>query len=123
MTLYEIVVLLITGLLAGLLSGTLGVGGGIVIIPSLVFLLGASQYQAQGTSLMVFTLPVFLLAVINYARQGQVNYRYAMVLVIFFIAGSYFGSKIALHLPSATLTRIFGILLIAMGIRMVLIKQ
>ncbi len=123
MTLYEIVVLLITGLLAGLLSGTLGVGGGIVIIPSLVFLLGVSQYQAQGTSLMVFTLPVFLLAVINYARQGQVNYRYAMVLVIAFIAGSYYGSKIALQLPSATLTRIFGILLITMGIRMVLIKQ
>jgi uncharacterized membrane protein YfcA len=118
MSLFEIIILLITGLLAGLLSGTLGVGGGIIIIPSLVFLLGLSQHQAQGTSLMVFTLPVFLLAAINYARNGQVNYKYAFFLVAAFILGSYIGSTIALKIPSQSLTKIFAVLLIIMGIRM-----
>jgi uncharacterized protein len=122
MSLFEIVILLITGLLAGLLSGTLGVGGGIIIIPSLVFLLGLSQHQAQGTSLMVFTLPVFLLAAINYARQGQVNFKYAFILVTAFIVGSYIGSKIALKIPAQSLTKIFAVLLIIMGIRMFLSK-
>lgn len=122
MTVYQVVVLLITGLLAGLLSGSMGIGGAIIIIPSLVFLLGVSQHEAQGTSLMVFTLPVFLLAVINYAKKGQVNYPFALVLVGSFILGSYTGSKLAGQIPEATLSRIFGILLIVLGIRMVFIK-
>jgi uncharacterized protein len=122
MTVQEILILLLTGLLAGFLSGTMGVGGGIIIIPSLVFLLGVSQHQAQGTSLLVFTFPVFLLAVLNYARGGNVNYRYALILVIAFLAGSYIGSRLAVSIPAASLKKAFGVLLFIMGLQFIIGK-
>jgi uncharacterized membrane protein YfcA len=118
MTTNQILLLLLTGSLAGLIAGIMGVGGAIIIVPFLVFFLGLSQHEAQGTSLAVLLLPVGIFAVINYAKQGYVNYKFAAALVISFVIGSYFGSMFALKLPDKVLHKIFAVLLIAIGVKM-----
>ncbi len=119
-TVKELILLLITGLLAGFVSGAVGVGGAIIIVPFLVFLLGMSQHQAQGTSLMVLLFPIGIFAVLNYARNGYVNYKYAIVLILAFMLGSYIGSLAAIHLPEKILQKAFALLLIIMGIKIYL---
>lgn len=94
-------------------------GGGIIIIPALVFLLGMSQHMAQGTSLAVMLPPIGLLAAYNYYRAGAVDLKYAAVIAVAFLLGGYFGSKIALNIPVDTLKRVFGIFLLLMGLQMV----
>jgi uncharacterized membrane protein YfcA len=118
----EIFLLLIIGLLAGIVGGSLGVGGGIVIVPSLVFLLGFSQHQAQGTSLAVLLFPVAILGVINYYKNGYVNFKFAIILIIAFVIGSYFGSLISVHLPERILRKMFGIFMLLVSLRMIFIK-
>ncbi|MEJ5264433.1 MAG: sulfite exporter TauE/SafE family protein [Bacteroidales bacterium] len=117
LTLKQLILLIVTGLIAGFVSGTLGVGGAIIIVPFLVYLLGMHQHEAQGTSLLVLVLPVGILALINYAKSGYVNYKYAIVLVIMFVIGSYFGSKLAIALPEKTLQKIFALLLLGVAIK------
>ena len=119
MTINEIIILCITGVLAGIIAGSLGVGGGIIIVPALVFILGFTQHHAQGTSLAVLLFPVGILAVINYHKNGYVNYKFAVILIITFIIGSYFGGLIAVHIPAKELKKIFGILLLLAGIKMI----
>ncbi len=109
--------LLIIGLVAGLLSSMIGIGGGIIIVPSLVMLFAVSQKMAQGTSLAMLLPPIGLLAVINYYKSGYVDFRVAAILVIAFVVGSFFGSKIALNLEEVTLKRIFGALLMAIAVK------
>ena len=75
MTAQEIIILVTIGMLAGILSGFVGIGGGVVIVPALVYMLGFSQHQAQGTSLFVLAMPVVILAVMNYAKTGNVNWK------------------------------------------------
>jgi uncharacterized membrane protein YfcA len=94
-----ILILVIIGICAGLLSGFVGVGGGMIIVPGLIYLLGKGQLEAQGTSLAVIMLPVGILGVMNYYKAGNVNINYALVIAIAFVVGSYFGSKYALKLP------------------------
>jgi uncharacterized protein len=120
MTTTQLLLLLLTGLLAGLASGTLGIGGAIVVIPMLIFFLGLSQQQAQGTSLVVMSFPVFALAAWNYYKQGQVNVKFALVIVVAFILGSYIGSSISVNLPEKVLKKIFGAFLLLIGARMLL---
>lgn len=122
MSLNEFLLLILTGLIAGAVSGSMGVGGAIVVIPMLTFFLGLSQQQAQGTSLLVMTFPVFLIAAYNYYKTGYVNVKYAVVIVAAFIIGSYFSSKFAVNLPEKTLKKIFGLFLAIMGLRMFLGK-
>jgi len=119
MTLSLLILLIITGLLAGLVGGALGVGGGIIIVPALIFIMGFTQHQAQGTSLAVLLFPVGILAVINYTREGFVNYRYAMVLIVAFVVGSYFGSLLSIHMPAQSLRKIFGLLMLIVGLKMI----
>lgn len=119
MTIYQLLILIAAGLLAGFIGGSLGVGGGIVIVPSLVFLLGFSQHHAQGTSLAVLLFPVGILAVINYTKNGYVNFKFAIVLILAFILGSYLGSIFAVHMPAKLLKKIFGCLMLFVGFRMV----
>lgn len=107
------------GILAGLVAGTLGVGGGIIIVPALVFILGLTQHQAQGTSLAVLLFPVGILAVINYSKNGFVNYKFAAILIITFILGSYLGSIISINLPGKLLKKIFGILMFIAALKMI----
>lgn len=108
--------ILAIGLLAGVLSSLVGIGGGTVIVPGLVFLLAMSQKMAQGTSLAIMLPPIGVLAVINYYKAGYVDFKIAAVLCVSFIIGSYFGSKLALNLPESMLKKIFGgfLLLLAM---------
>lgn len=118
-----IIVLLIIGLLAGLLSGFMGVGGGIIIVPALVFFLHLDQQTAQGTSLAaIMLLPVGAIAVYNYWKAGKVNFEYSAVILLFFLVGSYFGSKLSLRLDPLLLKRVFAGLMILIAIRLLLSK-
>jgi len=116
----QIFILLITGIFAGLASGTLGIGGSIVVIPMLTFFLGLNQQQAQGTSLIVMSFPVFLFSAWNYYRHGYANFKFALVIVVAFIIGSYIGSSISVYLPEKVLRKVFAIFLVFVGVRMFL---
>ena len=113
-----ILLLLLLGVGAGILSGLVGVGGGIIIVPSLVFLLGFSQKMAQGTSLAVLLLPVGILAVMQYYKSGFVDVRSVGIIAIAFLVGGFFGSKIAIMLPADSVKKIFAILLLLISIKM-----
>jgi uncharacterized membrane protein YfcA len=113
----SIIILLIIGVVSGILSGMVGVGGGIVIVPALVFFLGYTQQGAQGTSLAVLLLPVGIMAVINYYKQGTININHALLISAGFVIGGYFGSKLAITLFKAEGTKdivktMFGFLLL-----------
>jgi hypothetical protein len=119
MSLQTILLLTLIGLAAGMLSGLVGVGGGIVIVPALVFLLGLSQHQAQGTSLFILSLPVLVLAVMNYWRSGNVNWRFGLVIASTFVIGAFLGSKLTLRLPEAWVKLIFGLLMAYVSFQMI----
>ena len=120
MTLNEIIILIAIGLVGGFIAGSLGVGGGIIIVPALIFILGLTQHQAQGTSLAMMLAPIGILAALNYYREGYVNIGYALVLMAVFILGGYLGSLFAIHLPATALKKIFGILMLVVGLRMII---
>ena len=113
----QILLLVVTGVLAGILSGLVGVGGGIIIVPMLL-MVGFSQKLAQGTSLGVLLLPVGILAVIQYYKAGYVDVKALIIIALTFVVGSYFGSKFAIGLPQETLKKIFAIILLLIGIKM-----
>ncbi len=118
MDLQLIIILLLIGLAAGALSGIAGVGGGIIIIPCLVYFLGFSQKMAQGTSLGILLLPVGILAVWQFYKQGYVDMRVVLLISAAFVVGSYFGSKLALSLSQETLKKFFAVFLIIIAIKM-----
>jgi uncharacterized membrane protein YfcA len=120
MTPQTIFMLVSIGLFAGLLSGFVGVGGGIIIVPALVFLLGLTQHQAQGTSLFVLMLPVVSFAVLNYWKSGNVKWEYGLVIAMTFIVGAYFGSKLSLKISPGLVQLLFGILMAYISFRMIL---
>jgi len=109
--------LLLLGLLAGVLSSMVGIGGGVVIVPALVMVFAVSQKMAQGTSLVMLLPPIGVLAVINYYKAGFVDFKVAGILIVAFVAGSYFGSKIALNLEESVLKRIFGVFLMILAVK------
>jgi len=111
MTLSQILLLLSIGLAAGIIGGGLGVGGGIIVIPALVFFLGFSQHTAQGTNVFMMLPPIGILAVYNYYQKGLVDVKAALILMIAFIIGAYFGSKVAIFLPEKIVKKIFAIML------------
>ncbi len=108
MSIQIISILVLIGLAAGALSGLIGVGGGIIIVPALVFFLGLSQREASGTSLFILSMPVVILGVMNYWKAGQVNWKFGLVVAVSFLIGGYFGSKFAAKLSPALLKIIFG---------------
>jgi uncharacterized protein len=120
MSLNDIITLALIGLTAGVVSGLLGVGGAIIIVPALVFFYGMTQHQAQGTSLAVLLFPVGFLAFWNYYKQGHVNFKFALIVMLAFFVGGYLGSIWAAHVPERILKIGFGILIIILGIRMVI---
>ena len=115
---YEIIVLLIIGLAAGLVSGVLGVGGGIIVIPMLVGFLGYTQKDAQGTSLGLLLLPIGILAVMNYHKAGYVNLKAVGIMVVTFVIGSYLSSLYAITLPEGVLKKVFAVFLILYAIKL-----
>jgi uncharacterized membrane protein YfcA len=115
-------ILIVIGIITGIMAGMLGIGGAIIMVPALVYIMGLSQVSAQGTSLAVMLPPIGIIAAWNYYKAGQVNIKFALVLALFFIVGSYFGSKISLALPANVLKKIFGVLLLAIAAKMLLSK-
>ena len=118
-----IILLIAIGLLAGMLSGLVGIGGGIIIVPSLVFFLGFSQKLAQGTSLGVLLLPVGILAVWQFYKAGYVDVKSIWIISGAFLIGGYFGSKIALALPQETVKKIFGVFLLLIALKMIFLDK
>ncbi|MDO8995598.1 sulfite exporter TauE/SafE family protein [Sediminibacterium sp.] len=113
-----LLVLVLIGLFAGFLSGLVGIGGGIIMVPTLVFFLGLTQKQAQGTSLGVLMLPVVALAVWQYHKQGQINFNYVFLIAVSFIIGGFLGSKLALSLSDDKMKKIFAVVLLLLSIKM-----
>ena len=113
-----LIILIIIGIAAGVLGGMVGVGGGIIIVPALVFFLGFSQKMAQGTSLGILLLPVGLFGVMQYYKEGYVDMKVVLIISAGFLIGSLLGSKLALNLPQETVKKIFAILLIVVAIKM-----
>ncbi|HCY42507.1 MAG TPA: permease [Prolixibacteraceae bacterium] len=122
MTVTQLLLLAIIGLMAGVFSGTFGVGGAIIVIPSLVFFLGLSQHQAQGTSLAFMIPPVTLMAALNYSKNGYVNWKFAIVLAIMFVVGTYFGSMLSVSIPEKILKKMFGGLLLLVALKIIFSK-
>lgn len=122
MTLQILLILLAVGLAAGFLSGMVGIGGGIIIVPVLVYFLGFTQHQAQGTTLFMFLLPIGILGVMNYHKQGYVDYKTALIICSTFVFGSYFGSKLAISLDQKMVKQIFGAIIILLGAKMLFWK-
>jgi len=120
MTYIQILLLVAIGLSAGVLSGTFGVGGGIIIVPALVFFMGLTQREAQGTSLAILLLPVGIFAVMNYYKQGYINVMYAFIIVAAFVIGAYFGSLLAIKLSDKLLKKLFAGVMILAALKMIL---
>lgn len=114
-----IFILIIIGLVAGVMSGFVGVGGGVVIVPALVYFLGLTQHQAQGTSLFILVLPVGILAVMNYAKSENINWNFGIIIAIAFVIGGYFGSKLSLKLSPAVVKLAFGLLMAFVSIKLI----
>lgn len=123
MSLYAIVILLVIGLAAGIMGGLVGIGGGIVIVPALIYFLSFSQKEAQGTSLGILLLPIGILGVWQYYKAGYVDMRIVWLVAGGFLAGSYFGSKIALSLPQEMVKKIFAILMIVVAFKMLFLDK
>lgn len=118
MTTTVIVILIIIGLIAGTFSGLIGIGGAIIIIPSLIYLLGMDQYTAQGTSLGIMLPPIGLLAAWSYYKEGALNLQYALIIAGAFLIGGYIGSKFALNIPETVLRKVFAIVLAVIAVKM-----
>jgi hypothetical protein len=110
--------MLLVGLVVGMVSGVVGIGGGVLFIPALVWLLGMSQLKAQGTSLGALLAPVGIFAFWEYYRKGNADLRVGLLLAAGFLVGGYFGAAGAQHIPEAWLRRIFAVTLVAIGGRM-----
>lgn len=123
MTITTVVILIIIGVLAGMLSGLVGVGGGIIIVPALVYFLAYSQKQAQGTSLAVLLLPVFIVSAFYYYKSGNMNVKAVPLIAVGFLIGGYVGGKLALVLPDAILKKVFAVVLILLAIKMLFIDK
>jgi uncharacterized membrane protein YfcA len=117
-----IIILLCIGLMSGILSGLVGIGGGIVIVPALVYFMSMSQHEAQGTSLSVLLLPVGLLAVYNYYKAGYVDVQATFIIASTFVIGGFIGSKIAISIDQSLIKKIFGIFLLLVSLKMILGK-
>ena len=113
---------LILGALAGVLSGLIGIGGGILIVPVLIYLFGFSQHMAQGTTLALMIPPIGILAVLEYYKSGNVDIKVAALICLGFVVGGYVGAKIAVGIPDAVLKKIFGVILMLVSVRMVFWK-
>ncbi len=119
MDLSTLFILVAIGVVAGILSGFIGIGGGIIIVPGLIYFLGLPQHTAQGTSLLLMLPPIGILAAYNYHKAGEMNVSYAIVIAVAFIIGGFFGSKISLKLSPHTVKFFFGVLMLYVSLRMI----
>ncbi len=113
-----IFILIVIGFAGGVLSGIFGIGGGTILVPALIFILGYSQHMAQGTTLGMLLPPVGVLAVISYYKKGLINLKASMLLALGFVLGSLLGAKIAVSLPEGLLRKLFAVFLMLIALRM-----
>jgi hypothetical protein len=118
----NIILYILLGLLTGVFGGMFGLGGGVIIIPALVFLFGLSQHQAQGTTLALLVPPIGLLAAWQYYKQGYVDLKIAAFVCLGFFFGGLIGAKLVVGLPEPLLRRLFGVALLMISIKMILTK-
>ena len=110
--------MLLIGVVVGMVSGVVGIGGGILFVPALVWLAGMDQHKAQGTSIGALLAPVGILAFMEYYRKGNADLRVALLLAAGFLVGGYIGAMGAQHIPDLWLRRIFALTLVVIGGRM-----
>jgi hypothetical protein len=122
MSITQLLILIVVGVLSGMLAGVFGVGGAIIVIPALVFILGLSQHDAQGTSLAFMLPPVGILATWNYWKAGHINWKMALILSLTFVVGAYLGSYFSINISDKTLRRMFGVLMLVVAIKMIFSK-
>lgn len=113
-----VLLLLGIGLIAGYMSGLIGIGGGIVIMPLLIYVVSMNQKLAQGTTLFMFMMPISILSVYNYHKAGYVDFKTAAIMAITFLVGSYFGSKTAVAIDTRLMKQIFAVIIILVGVKM-----
>jgi uncharacterized protein len=118
----SLILCVLLGITAGALSGLIGIGGGVIIVPALVFLFGFSQHAAQGTTLALLVPPIGILGAWTYWRQGDVDIRIATFICLGFLFGSLLGARVATQLPNLLLGRIFGGATVLIGLRMLLAR-
>jgi len=123
MDLQYLLIVALIGLAAGILSGLLGLGGAIIIIPALVLFLGYSQQTAQGTALIMMVLPVGVLAAYQYYKEGYVEIKTALIMAVFFFIGGYLGARFATEIPQSLLKKLFAIMLIILAIKMLFFEK
>lgn len=108
----------LVGSATGVISGLMGLGGAIVLVPALVYLFGMSQHQAQGTSLATLLLPIGVFAFLQYYRAGHVNLRLAIAIGLGFAVGAYFGGRWAQVVPDIVLKKAFAVVMLVAAVRM-----
>ena len=113
-----LVLLVFLGLLTGGLAGIMGISGGVILIPALIYIFGFSQQQATGTSLAVLLPPIGFFATYNYYKAGYVNMKYAIIIAVAFMGGSYFSSKFLINMPENAIRKIFSVFLILIAVKM-----
>jgi uncharacterized membrane protein YfcA len=118
----NILLYLLVGLTAGVLSGLIGIGGGVIIIPALILMFGLSQHTAQGTTLALMVPPIGILAAWTYYKAGFVDLKIAAFICIGFLIGGFFGAQFAVGIPEHILKKIFGIFLLIISLKMILLK-
>jgi uncharacterized membrane protein YfcA len=122
MSLSTVLILILIGVIAGGFSGFVGLGGGVIIVPALVFILGMSQHMAQGTTLAMMIPPIGILAVMNYYKKGLVDINSGLILATSFVLGGYFGSRLALSVSPELIKKVFGVIIIAIALKMMFSK-
>ena len=118
----NVLLYVLLGLIAGALSGLIGIGGGIILIPALILLFGFTQHAAQGTTLAIMIPPIGILAALTYYKHGYVDLKVAAFICLGFVLGGFIGAKVATSLSNAILERIFGISLLLIAIKMIFVK-
>ncbi|MFN5319466.1 MAG: TSUP family transporter [Bacteroidia bacterium] len=122
MDIQTVLILLLTGLIAGFASGMVGIGGGILIIPALIFFLGLTQHQAQGATLGLLLMPVGFLAAINYYKTGNLNIYYSLIMALTFVGGAWLGSKVSLSIDAVLMRKIFGGIIFLISLKLIFSK-
>jgi uncharacterized membrane protein YfcA len=115
--------LLAIGLVAGVFAGMFGIGGGLIIVPALLFILKVKELEAIGTSLAALIPPVGLLGAAEYYRNGFINIRYAGLVAVGLFVGAYFGARIMISLPPELVRRLYGVFLLAIAVRMLIMGK